>query len=213
MTRRGLVLGGGGVLGAAWTIGALSAVENQLGVDARTFDEFVGTSAGSVLCALLAAGVSVAELREHQLGAVVTGPLAGFEWNYEEATGGDRPPAPRAGFGSTGLLRQGIRELRQLPPTALLAAFLPEGRGRLDSVGAMIRHVVAHGWVSRCGLTVVALDYDRGQRTSFGRPDAPDAELADAVMASCAIPGGTSQCGSVRAGTSTAGPGPRPTWT
>lgn len=95
MTRRGLVLGGGGVLGAAWMIGALSALEVRLGVDARSFDQLVGTSAGSVLCTLLAAGVSVSDLRRHQLdGHVASGPLAGFEWDYDEATGGD-PPRPR----------------------------------------------------------------------------------------------------------------------
>ena len=32
--RRGLVLGGGGVLGAAWMVGALTALEDELGVDA-----------------------------------------------------------------------------------------------------------------------------------------------------------------------------------
>ncbi|MDQ2783131.1 MAG: patatin-like phospholipase family protein [Actinomycetota bacterium] len=190
MTRRGLVLGGGGVLGAAWMVGALSALEEHLGVDVRSCDEFVGTSAGSVLAALLTAGVGVGELRTHQLtGRVDVGPLAGYEWEYEESTGGDRPPAPKAGFGSPVLLRKGIRELRQLPPTAVLAALMPEGRGRLDSVGAMIRHVVGDGWVGRDGLTAVALDYDSGQRVAFGREGAPDASTADAVMASCAIPG------------------------
>ena len=49
MTRRGLVLGGGGVLGAAWMIGALSALEEHEGVDARHYDYIVGTSAGSVV--------------------------------------------------------------------------------------------------------------------------------------------------------------------
>lgn len=190
MTRRGLVIGGGGVLGAAWAIGALSALEEVTGSDARSFDEYVGTSAGSVLCTLLAAGVSVADLRTHQLdGHVDTGPLAGFSWDYEEATGGERPPPPKAGVGSPLLLRKGIRELRQLPPTAVLAAFMPEGRGRLDSVGAMIRHVVPTGWVGRTGLTVVAFDYDAGVRVPFGRDGAPVADAADAVMASCAIPG------------------------
>ncbi len=190
MTRRGLVLGGGGVLGAAWMIGALSALEERLGVDARSFDELVGTSAGSVLCTLLAAGVSVSDLRLHQVqGHVDTGPLAGFRWNYDEATGGDRPQSPKAGFGSPLLLRKGIRELRQLPPTAVLAALMPEGRGRLDSVGAMIRHVVPSGWAERDGLTVVAFDYDAGVRVPFGRATAPEADVAQAVMASCAIPG------------------------
>lgn len=190
MTRRGLVLGGGGVLGAAWMVGALTALEDHLGVDVRAFDQLVGTSAGSVLCTLLASGVSVTELRTHQMeGSAPHGRLAGFEWDYDDSTGGERPLAPRAGFGSTVLLRKPIRELRQLPPMAVLAALLPEGRGRLDSVGALVRHVVGDGWVDRAGLTVVALDYDLGVRVPFGRSDAPPASAADAVMASCAIPG------------------------
>jgi NTE family protein len=190
MTRRGLVLGGGGVLGAAWMVGALTALEDHLDVDVRSFDQMVGTSAGSVLCSLVASGISVAELRTHQMeGSLDHGKLAGFEWNYEDSTGGDRPPTPRAGFGSTVLLRKGIRELRQLPPMAVLAALLPEGRGRLDSVGALVRHVVGDRWVERDGLAVVALDYDVGVRVPFGRPGAPEVGAPEAVMASCAIPG------------------------
>jgi len=76
-----------------------------------------------------------------------------------------------------------------LPPTAVLSAFLPEGRGNLDAVGALISHVVPRGWVARDGVTVVALDYDTGMRVPFGRPGAPSASLPEAVMASCAIPG------------------------
>lgn len=190
MTRRGLVLGGGGVLGAAWMIGALSALEEHDGVDARHYDVVVGTSAGSVLGALLTAGVSVAELRTHELtGSVDTGPLAGFEWDEQSATGGDRPPAPTWGFGSVEMLRRHRRQLGELPPTAVIAALLPEGRGRLDAVGAMVRHVAGPGWSRHPGLRVTAVDYDAGERVAFGDPLAPSAELADAVMASCAIPG------------------------
>ena len=64
--RRGLVLGGGGVLGAAWMVGALQALQDETGVDVRDFEAFVGTSAGSVLVALLGAGVSVEDLVTHQ---------------------------------------------------------------------------------------------------------------------------------------------------
>jgi NTE family protein len=35
----------------------------------------------------------------------------------------------------------------------------------------------------------VACDYGTGRRVAFGRDDAPEADLADAVAASCAIPG------------------------
>ena len=189
-TRRGLVLGGGGVLGAAWMVGALQALQDETGVDARDFEAYVGTSAGSVLVALLSAGVSVGDLVNHQRGIILeSGPLAGFFYDYEHATGGQRPMRPRAGLGSTELLIRNARQLRQLPPTALLSAFLPVGRGNLDAIGSLISHVVPQGWVARDGVTVVALDYDTGERAPFGRAGAPPAALHEAVMASCAIPG------------------------
>jgi NTE family protein len=189
VTRRGLVLGGGGVLGGAWMVGALSALEAHLGTDLREVDQLVGTSAGSVVGALLAAGVGVPDLRAHQLGEPTSGPLAGFSWNYEKATGGGRPPRPRAGPGSAGLIARNVGHLRRLPPTAVLSALLPEGRGSLESVGALVRHVVPSGWAPRDGLQVVTMDFRTGRRVAFGRPGSPEADLADAVMASCAIPG------------------------
>jgi NTE family protein len=71
----GLVLGGGGVLGAAWLVGALEGLQVTRGLDARRADVILGTSAGSVVGALLAAGVSVAEQRAQQLGEEAgTGP-------------------------------------------------------------------------------------------------------------------------------------------
>ena len=189
-TRRGLVLGGGGVLGAAWMVGALQALQDETGVDARDYDAYVGTSAGSILAALLGAGVSVGDLVAHQRGAQLeSGPLAGFWFDYEKASGGQRPRRPRPGIGSRELLVRNARQLRQLPPTAVLAAFLPEGRGNLEAVGALISHVVPDGWVARDGVTVVALDYDTGERVPFGRPEAPSVSISQAVMASCAIPG------------------------
>jgi len=171
-------------------VGALQALQDETGVDVRDFDACVGTSAGSVLVALLGAGVSVADLVSHQRGSKLeSGPLAGFHFDYEKASGGERPMRPRAGLGSRELLIRNARQLRQLPPTAVLSAFLPEGRGNLGAVGALISHVVPQGWVARDGVTVVALDYDTGERVPFGRPGAPPAALPDAVMASCAIPG------------------------
>jgi NTE family protein len=53
----------------------------------------------------------------------------------------------------------------------------------------MVGHVVPSGWVDRPGVTVVALDFDTGERVPFGREGAPDVDIAAAVMASCAIPG------------------------
>lgn len=188
--RRGLVLGGGGVLGAAWMVGALKALEDEIGMDARHFDEYVGTSAGAVITALIGCDVSVADLVRHQLeGAIDVGPLAGYAWDYHRATGGDRPPRPRVSLGSPELLRANARQLRQLPPTAVLSAIVPEGRGSIEAVGALVAWVAGDGWAPRQGVCVTALDFEAGQRVAFGREGAPPAPLSSAVMASCAIPG------------------------
>lgn len=191
-TRRGLVLGGGGVLGGAWAVGALEAIEEVHGIDPRDFDIIVGTSAGSVLGALVAAGVSIEALRDHQRGVPITeGPLAGYLWDYETATGGRRPSMPRLrGPGSVRLMASSLRHGLKMPPTAVLSAFLPVGNGSLERVGHLIDAITPFGeWSPHRSLWVVAMDYEAGHRVVFGRDDAPRASLADAVMASCAIPG------------------------
>jgi NTE family protein len=57
--KRALVLSGGGVTGLTYEIGALRALDDLLvGATVNDFDIFVGTSAGSVVSALLANGIS-----------------------------------------------------------------------------------------------------------------------------------------------------------
>jgi len=52
-----------------------------------------------------------------------------------------------------------------------------------------IRRVVPRGWTDHPSFWAIACDYTNGRRVAFGREDAPPADLADAVAASCAIPG------------------------
>jgi NTE family protein len=178
------------VLGAAWMIGALGAVENATGTDVRSFDVIVGTSAGSVITALLAAGISVEDQREHQLGRGLDGPLSTHGWDYDTATGGSMPPLPRLGPGSPALVARNVRRLRRLPPTAVLSAFVPVGRGSLTRVGSLVDYVLpGQEWPDRDGIWVVTMNYETGRRVVFGQPDSPTAGISDAVMASCAIPG------------------------
>jgi hypothetical protein len=57
--KRALVLSGGGVTGLTYEIGALRALDDLLvGASVNDFDIFVGTSAGSIVGALLANGIS-----------------------------------------------------------------------------------------------------------------------------------------------------------
>lgn len=184
------MLGGGGVLGAAWMVGALGVLEEFTGTDAREFGNIVGTSAGAVLAALLGAGVSVRELTDHQRGQILDGPLASLEWDHDNDTGGSAPPRPRLSVGSPAMVARGLRRWRRMPPTAVIAAFAPEGRGSLNGVRRLIEAVAPDGgWPAREGVWLMAVDYEDGRRVAFGRPGEPVAGLTDAVAASCAIPG------------------------
>jgi predicted acylesterase/phospholipase RssA len=193
--RWGLVLGGGGVLGAAWLVGALEALERARGIDVRRAEIILGTSAGSVIGALLAAGVSVADQRAQQLGeqdptAELTARLAGVAFDPDRPAGDALPPRPRLRPGSTALLRNNRGSLREIPRTTLLAGLAPAGRRKMVGVAALIEAFVPAGeWTSHPGYRAVALDYETGRRVVFGAPDAPPAGLSDAVLASCAIPG------------------------
>ncbi len=197
MPRRAIVVGGGGVLGGTWAVGALSALEEQLGSGAGNVELLVGTSAGSVLMALVACGVSTSELREHYGEEKVTsGPLAGYEWNPVRATGGPRPGWPRIlRPGSPKLFGSGLLKLGELPITAVLSGLLPPGGKSLERIGHLVDAVSPLGeWAqSPSGadpaVWVVAMDYETGKRVVFGRAGAPHASLSEAVMASCAIPG------------------------
>src|SRR5215217_5105546 len=51
-----LVLGVGGTLGEAWLRGLLNGLESASGLDFRECEYFVGSSAGSIVAATLAAG-------------------------------------------------------------------------------------------------------------------------------------------------------------
>ena len=190
--KRALVLGGGGVLGGTWAVGALAALQEEFGFAAADVDIIVGTSAGSVLSALLGAGVSVDQL-EQQYGdkPVTSGLLAGYAFDPVQATGGKRPGMPRLlGPGSPRLIGTSLRHLRQMPATTVLSAFMPEGTKSLERIGHLIDAVTPMGeWSPHRGVWVVAMDYEDGRRVVFGRPGARVAPLSSAVMASCAIPG------------------------
>jgi NTE family protein len=185
------VFGGGGVLGFAWIVGALSAIKHELGVEAGPKDLLVGTSAGAVVSGLLGCGVDIDSIRRHQMGMPLPEdpPIV---WNYEHDTGGALPPRPNLRPGSPRLLWDGIRRPASVSATVALSGLLPRGRGNLAPIHQMLDAVVeeklaGRGWPSR-PTWIVATDYSTGRRVVFGRDGDPAADLADAVCASCAIP-------------------------
>jgi NTE family protein len=172
---RGLVIGCGGTIGAAWAVGALVAVQDLLGWDARDADVLVGTSAGAEFVTLLGGGVSVRDILAAQLGSPEAQPEL---VEHLAAAPGRLPPLPRPAFGR-------VRAARVSP----LAGLLPRGTGDATWLTRLASRYAADGWLPHPAAWIVAADCDTGERVAFGSPGAPEASLADAVRASWAIPG------------------------
>jgi NTE family protein len=187
MSRRvGVVLGAGGVLGGAWLAGALVAVQDRLAVPIGEVDLLVGTSVGSILTVALRCGLSVEEIVAHQRG----GPVAALpRLDDLDRDAGPRPPRPRMRIGSPRLLATTARAPRRVHPWVAASALAPQGRGQLGSLSALVRAIVEGGFPGPGQTWIMAVDYESGRRVAFGRPGAPPAQLPDAVVASCSIPG------------------------
>jgi NTE family protein len=177
-----LVLGGGGTLGEAWMRGLLAGAEAaRPELDFRACETFVGTSAGSIVAATLAAGRR---------------PDAGRRAEAAYAGAGDGASGPER---ASVLLRLGAAAATPFAPLALSAtapagAFVraavlraaPKGRRRLDGLAGPIDALGAT-WDGR--LRIAAVDLRSGRRVVFGAPGAPRATVTEAVLASCSIPG------------------------
>ncbi|NMH80825.1 patatin-like phospholipase family protein [Pseudonocardia xinjiangensis] len=199
--RVGLVLGAGGILGSAWMVGALSALAARLDRPLGEVDLVLGTSAGSVLAAALRCGMDVPELLAHQRGADPADPADRRPEDLPEMRAIDResgegfPPLPLPLLGSPRLLVAAATPPWRMNPVIAASGLLPRGRGRMGSLVRMVDvlqariGITADGWVPGAPLWVVAVDYDSGRRVVFGRPGAPPSSVADAVLASCSIPG------------------------
>ena len=192
----GLVLGAGGVLGAAWLAGALDAIARQTGWDPGSADHVVGTSAGSIVGALLACGVPpwlmVAHSGEEDLEGLtgVDGAPLGAHGHWGSgARVRLHRGRPALGPGSWRLAAGSLARPYRYSPAAVLAGVLPDGLISTEPIRDVVRTACPSPWAPHPGLSAVAVDYGSGRRVAFGRPGAPAAELADAVAASCAIPG------------------------
>src|SRR3954470_6218315 len=192
--RVGLVLGAGGVMGGAWLTGALEALASESGWDPGSAERIVGTSAGAMIGGLLASGLPPWFMVAHSAGERFEG-LAGADGRAQEDADRDAGASfrlgglPMIGPGSWRLAVTPLRDPRRHTPAALMSGWLPRGAVSTESLRDTVRRVVPDGWVDRDGVWIVTCDYETGRRVPFGRSNAPRAEFADAVAASCAIPG------------------------
>ena len=190
----GLVLGAGGVVGQAYQAGVLAALEREIGWDPRLATVIVGTSAGSVTGAALRVGVPATDLAASLYG-VPTSRRGGAI--LRRILPDDTGPLP------TPTVLSMLRPW-SLPSPALLARARPppprlpprrrrhDARSRGDnstspSAPSGLDDLIGDRWPE--GLRICAVRRSDGGRVVFGRPGAPPARLAPAVLASCAIPG------------------------
>jgi NTE family protein len=181
-----LVLGGGGVLGEAWLMGVLAGIEDATGFDMRSCEYFVGTSAGSIVAAHLAAGErprrparderssahAVDEPTERLAEAGVSAARRAGEWALAVASM----------FAPLGL---GLATPGGALARSVLLRRLPTPR---QTLSGLARHIDGLGAHFDGRLRVTTVDRQTGRRIVFGSPGAPDATVAEAVAASCCVP-------------------------
>lgn len=183
----GLVLGAGGIAGASWHAGALTALADA-GWDARSADLVVGTSAGSGTAAVLRLGVPPSDLLAGALGEPL-GPVgAGF---YARAGGPTEIPRPELGGrilrpSSPSMALRSLAAPWRLRPMKFAAGLLPEGTVSTAFIGDRIRNTHDAPWPER-PTWICAVRLSDGERVVFGR-DIDDAHIATAVEASSSIP-------------------------
>ena len=184
-----LVLGAGGTVGIAYHLGALRALEAVGGVAPDDADLVIGTSAGSLVGALVRSGWSTDDLYvgglgerdDLRLGDVESGPTWAQAWRspYEFA---------RRAVGSAYVLQRSLVRVPVPRTPQPLRRFFPGGFFTITDGPEQLDDVLPHTWPSR-PLWLIAVDVRTGRRVLLGRRNPPRADLHDAVLASCAIPG------------------------
>ena len=169
MARAALVLGGGGITGAAWEIGMLVGL-HAAGVDLTSADAVIGTSAGAVVGAQILSGVPIDELYSKQF----RDPIG--------EVGTHVPFTTLARFLVWTLMGGDDRQrLARIGRAALRARTMPESeRKRIISDRLPVKT-----WPQR-DLRITTVDAETGEFVVFKRDSG--VELVDAVTASCAVP-------------------------
>ena len=196
--KTALVLAGGGIMGAAYEIGALTALDRLFTRDfsARNFDIYVGVSAGSVIASLMASGIPPALLFR-----AVNENRGGFNWRRSDIYRVDSFSIISSCWKVLRNLLQIYRQGRRNRWTFSLHEFFyilqeqfPAGLFSLEPLQKYLCKAFATEGVKddfnalAPELYIPAYDLDRGQRVVFGSEGYRDMHICQAITASCAIP-------------------------
>ena len=96
---------------------------------------------------------------------------------------------PPIGPGSLRMALTALSKPLRHTPGQLMAGWIPSGFISTESLKEVVGRAVPGDWVEHPNYWAVACDYGSAKRVPFGRFGSPPARIADAVAASCAIPG------------------------
>jgi NTE family protein len=176
VTKRALVLAGGGIAGIAWETGILQGIADEnpaLAKALRNSAVTLGTSAGSTVGAQLGSALSIDELFARQIA----------EQSSEISPGVDIDAIGNLFLDV--MLTPNTTRAQKLQSLGAIAA-------ATETVSPVVRRAVieqrlpSHDWPDR-ELRITAVDIDAGELVVFDRDSG--VSLVDAVAASCAVPG------------------------
>ncbi len=196
----GLACAGGGMEGSIYEIGALCALDEAIGgVDMHQLDVYVGVSAGALVSACLANGISARTMSRAIISRAFEQRLnISPEILFSPAIGEYVRRAARLPKAAVNAVLDYLRnpwdlsllgvltELGEVVPVGVfdnapLEAYLARGfsaNGRTNDFRTL-----------RPALRVVAVDVDTADIVAFGRPETAHVPISRAVQASTALPG------------------------
>jgi predicted acylesterase/phospholipase RssA len=196
--KTALVLAGGGLSGAMYEIGALRAIDDILtDRTVNDFDIYVGTSAGAIVCALLANGATPEMMLQG-----LSGDLPGirpiqrrdlFQLNVQDVLKlGIK--LPRTLLGAWTHYLRYITDITLFDLLWSVSEALPTGMYDSLALEAYMREIISnfggtnHFTKLRQELHIVATDLDSGKRAVFGPGSNQDVPISLSIAASTAVP-------------------------
>ena len=197
--RVALVLGGGGISGAAYHLGVLNAMNSMSArATVNDFDLYIGTSAGAVVASCLANGISPEELILANLDhRHATFPGIGADEIMRPDRRGIARSLVRWPLGVLGAIRRYVGHpfsTSIIDGLGALAEGLPPALYTTDGTEKYLRQLLESDGrtnefsKTRRKLYVTATDLDTAERVVFGATGSPAATISEAAAASTAIP-------------------------
>jgi NTE family protein len=198
-SKTAMVLAGGGIMGAAYEIGCLTALDRLFnpGFSTRRFDTYIGISAGSVVAALIANRIAPGGL----FRTIARNESTVFNWRRRDVYRVDWWATIHSLAGLPLNLLRVLKHYRKnnwqvrlsdLPH--LIHEQFPSGLFSLEPLQSYLCNAFHDEGLCddfkdlTCELFIPAYDLDSGERIVFGTPEHQDLHICHAITASSAIP-------------------------